>query len=364
MKILQLKYSLVSGGAERFVVDLSNRLQEKGCEVYLCTIRDDSIGNNGFYKNEISSKVKYINLKLKKGVNFTNIYYIGLLIKKIKPDVVHCHQNLVNYIFPLTAIFTNVKFFHTTHNEAPKEVKNKLEYWLRRFFFSTGMVKAITISNETSLSFFNYYKIKKYTEIYNGRKLPLPSTQVKSVNKFFSVLRKKNETVFLHVGRCSPQKNQKMLISVFNRLLDEGNSITLLIVGDGFDNSLLGEALKTMANKKIIFLGQKHNIADYFLNADAFCLTSIHEGMPITLIEALACGCTPICTPVGGIVDVVKNNITGYISESTLENDFYKSVVTYLNQKQFIKKETLKKIYAEQLSIETCAEKHLQLYNQ
>ncbi|GAB1452030.1 hypothetical protein MASR2M47_20860 [Draconibacterium sp.] len=66
MKILQIIYSLSSGGAERFVVDLSNELAEMTNDVVLCTLRDDSQGNNGFYKSEISSKVNYINLKLKK----------------------------------------------------------------------------------------------------------------------------------------------------------------------------------------------------------------------------------------------------------------------------------------------------------
>ena len=98
-----------------------------------------------------------------------------------------------------------------------------------------------------------------------------------------------------------PVKNQKVLIKAFNRLSVKNKSVVLLIIGDNYD-SHLGSELQQISNESIIFLGQKHNIADYYLNSDAFCLTSTNEGMPITLIEALACGCVPICTPVGGIV--------------------------------------------------------------
>jgi glycosyltransferase involved in cell wall biosynthesis len=361
MKILQIKYSLVSGGAERFVVDLSNELSDMGHDVYLSTLRDDSINNNGFYKNEISEKVKYINLKLKKGFRLTNIYHIGKLIKTIKPEVVHCHQNLVNYIFPLSIVFSKIKFFHTTHNDAPKEVNNFIEYWLRKYFFITEKVRAITISKETSKSFAKYYNSNKYTEIYNGRKTPLPSEEFWEVKKIIDNIRSKTKIVFLHIGRFAPQKNQELLINVFNRLINEGKPIALLIIGAGFDSEN-GNRLKSIASNNIYFLGEKHNVVDYYLNSDAFCLSSIHEGMPITLIEALACGCTPICTPVGGICDTVNNGSTGFLSESISEEDYYNVLNLYLRQKDTINKNSLINYYNSKFSIVKCANQHIQLF--
>ena len=362
MKILQIKYSLVSGGAERFVVDLSNELAYIGHHVYLATLLDDSINNNGFYNREISEKVNYINLKLNKGFRLSNIYHLGKLIKSIKPDVVHCHQNLVNYIFPLSIVFSKIKFFHTTHNDAPKEVNSFLEYWLRKFFFLTEKVRAITISKETSKSFANYYRSNKYTEIYNGRKKPLPSEEYEQVTKFIDKLRAKTKIIFLHIGRFAPQKNQELLINVFNRLINEGKPIVLLIIGAGFDSEK-GNRLKSIASNNIYFLGEKHNVTDYYLNSDAFCLSSIHEGMPITLIEALACGCTPICTPVGGICDTINNGSTGFLSESLSEDDFYNVLNLYLKQKDTISKDLLITYYNSNFSIIECANQHVKLFN-
>ena len=106
MRILQFIYELAPGGAERFVVDLCNSHANLRHEVILCVLRDDSIGNNGFYKKEISKSVQYMSLKIPEGLRFSNIHILYKVIKQIKPDVVHCHLNLINYIFPLTFLFS------------------------------------------------------------------------------------------------------------------------------------------------------------------------------------------------------------------------------------------------------------------
>jgi len=360
MKILHIIYSLESGGLERFVVDLLNEFSSSENEVTLCTLRDDSVLNNGFYKAEVLDSVNYINLKLNPGFKFSNIYSLFNIINKVKPDIVHCHGNLVNYIFPIT-LFLKKKYFYTIHNDASTEVGSKVEFFIRNYFFKRS-INSITISKETSNSFQDFYNHQNFIEIVNGRKNLVTSTNFFSVKEYFDELRKTSSHIFLHIGRCNPQKNQKMLINVFNRLIDEGKQIKLLILGDGF-NSKLGMELKSNSNENIIYLGIKHNVADYLYNADAFCLSSIHEGMPISLIESLSCGCTPICTPVGGIVNTIINGVSGYISKSISEKDYYESLNKYLNQKDKISKIKLIDYYKDNFSIENCAEQHINAYS-
>ena len=361
MKILQIIYSLASGGAERFVVDLCNELSLNGNDVYLCALRDDTINNQGFYRNDIADGINYINLQLPVGLRLSNITAIHNVIKQVKPDVVHCHQNLVNYVFPLTLFHKKIKFFYTVHSDAPKEVASRIEYSLRRYFFKNKKINAISISSETTKSFIDFYKISNCFEIVNGRQMPKKSEEFKEISTMFCNLRKLNDLLFVHIGRCATVKNQKMLINTFNRLINEDHKIVLLIIGNGFDNEL-GKELKSEANKNIHFLGEKHYIADYLLNADAFCLSSLYEGMPITLIESLACGCVPICTPVGGIVNTIKNGVTGFISKSVSEEDYYQSLKEYIENCDLVKKEKLIGYYNEKFSMEKCAKKHIQLY--
>lgn len=361
MKILEIIYSLASGGAERFVVDLSNELSEMNNTVILCTVQDDSKKNFGFYKDEISSKVIYRNLKFKEGFDIKNVYYFWKLLKEIKPDVVHCHLNVVNYLLPLSVIFPKIKFIHTIHNDASREVKSKTEFYARKFFYSNRFFNAITISDETTHSFIKLYKNHNYYQIYNGRKQPVQTDQFETVKKFIDEIREERSLIFIHVGRCNKQKNQQMLINAFNRLITENKSVALLIIGAGFETDL-GQNLKKISSKYIYFLGQKENVVDYYLNSDAFCLSSIHEGMPITLIEAFACGCTPVCTPVGGITDSIQNEITGYLSKSISEDDYYNALTEYIDNKDKIKKESLINHYNSKFSISECAMLHLELF--
>lgn len=361
MKIIQLVYSLGPGGAERFVVDLSNELSRQGHEVTLCVFRDDRLGNSGFYRNDLSDKLNYINLRIPKGLRFGNILILYRLIKKLKPDVVHSHLNLVNYVFPLTLIFPKIKFFHTIHSIPKSEVKSSLEYRLRSYFYLKLRMKAVTISEEVTRSFLSYYKFSSYSEIYNGRALPKPTSAFSEVKNDIQKFRDDGSTIFLHIGTCNAAKNQRMLISAFNKIMKNEDHALLMIIGSGFDSEE-GRNLKTLAGDKIIFLGERHNVSDYLLNADAFCLSSVREGMPISLIEAFACGCTPICTPIGGLINTIKNGETGYLSKSVSETDYYAALRDYLENKNKIRKEDLITYYNNYFSIEECAKKYLSLY--
>ena len=63
---------------------------------------------------------------------------------------------------------------------------------------------------------------------------------------------------------------------------------------------------------------------------DAMCLPSIWEGLPVTLLEALSVGCVPICSNVGGIPNVVVSGVNGFLSDSSSEEDYYKTMKTFL----------------------------------
>jgi glycosyltransferase involved in cell wall biosynthesis len=84
--------------------------------------------------------------------------------------------------------------------------------------------------------------------------------------------------------------------------------------------------------------------------------------MPISLIESLACGCIPICTPVGGIVDTIEDAITGFLSKTIKEDDYYQAVMNFYNKKSEINKQFLIEYYKSNFSIEECTSKHINLY--
>lgn len=91
MKIIEIIYSLSSGGAERFVVDLSNEFVAKGNDVLLCTLLDDKKNNRAFYKFELNQKIEYVNLGYEK-LGISCILSIYKLINKYKPDKINCKR--------------------------------------------------------------------------------------------------------------------------------------------------------------------------------------------------------------------------------------------------------------------------------
>ena len=361
MKILQFIYELVPGGAERFVVDLTNELALNN-ETILYSLRDDTNGNSGFYVPEINQKVTYVNLKIKPGFKPGLIWAFFKIIKNEKPDIVHCHLNLVNYFFLLSLLFhKKVRFFYTIHNPPETEVKSAVEKIIRQFFFRHNFFVPVAISEATKISFQNYHKLTEVPVIYNGRKFSGKTINYSKTVDELSLFKKTRKTlIFCHVSRYDEiQKNQLMLVRVFNRLMDEGYDIILLIIGEGFENA---DPLKVLAKDHIHFLGIKSNVNDYLYASDAFCLSSNFEGMPISLIEAFGCGCVPVCTPVGGIINTIENGVNGFLSKTVSENDYMEAVKQFINQGNTIDKERLIRYYHENFSIEKCASGYIKLY--
>jgi glycosyltransferase involved in cell wall biosynthesis len=169
-----------------------------------------------------------------------------------------------------------------------------------------------------------------------------------------------NTKVFIHVARFHPQKNQQLLVDAFNQLHKLGYDFVLIILGGGFDKD--GKELIKESCNKIHYLGLKNNVSDYLSCADAFCLTSIYEGLPISLLEAISCGVVPICTKVGGIPDVVNSSSIGLLSDDVSSDSYVSILIQYLSGQEEFSREELKCYFNNNFSMRTCALKYLGIF--
>lgn len=359
MKILEIIPQLNSGGAERFTVDLSNELSEHN-EVILLTYYD--INSFGFYANEISSKIRVISMQKKKGFSFILSFKLLALIRKINPDIVHMHLDAILYLIPSVYLLKST-FFMTIHNTADKEAGGKIGSYLRKLCFRNNKIMPITISDESRKSFIEYYGIDA-PMIFNGRDIPKSIRISEDVAGEFQKYKKTPSTkVIVNLARINVVKRQPMLAKVARRLYDEGYDFSVLMIGNNQNQSLLAE-IQSYECPSVYILGERHNPLEYLSLSDAYCLCSSYEGMPISLIEALGVGCIPVCTPVGGIVDVVKDGTNGFLTNDLSENSLYLTLKRFLKSSdedlQIIKKNAIESY--RPYSMTECCKKYESLF--
>ncbi|RPH30288.1 MAG: glycosyltransferase [Bacteroidales bacterium] len=326
-KIVEIIPQLPSGGAERFVVDLSNELA-KTHEVTLVIFFP--LSKDWFYLNELSENVKVVSLnKRKLGFDFSMFIKLLWLLRVEKPKIVHLHLRSINYAFLSVLTLRRIHFFYTVHNDAFVDSGGRFSRMLRKFFFKKGLITPITISDVSLSSFQKAFSISAPL-VYNGRSIT-PLTDLSRVDHEIEMLKKTpNTIVFLNVASIQPSKNQLMLANVINRLVSEGNDIILLLVGRVAYPEIEQSILELNCDC-IHILGERNDPRTYMAKSDVFCLSSLYEGMPISLIEAFSVGLVPICTPVGGIVNMIRNGENGILSNDISLEEYYYSVKEYLS---------------------------------
>lgn len=356
MKILQVIYSLCSGGAERFVVDLSNRLaQGRDNEVVILVVNDLQMEGCSHYLSDVKDNVRVISLGLR-GLGIRSVLGILKAIKRERPDVVHCHSNLILLYLP--ALFYKMpRYVHTLHNLANKCLVWKWCKPINRHLYSSK-VQAVTISGECSQSYRSLYGLANDYMIINGREKIQLTANAGKVKKEVDSLTGGKRPVFINIARFDPQKNHKLLFDVFGRLFTEGSNAQLLVVGARHE----GNMVRYKDHPNIHIIGEKRNVADYLAQADYFILSSIYEGLPLTLLEAMSMGVIPVCTPAGGIKDVIRDGDNGFLAKGFDTESLYDAVEKSIKNKKCILTEHLIKEYATKYSITTCVERYLKAY--
>jgi glycosyltransferase involved in cell wall biosynthesis len=108
------------------------------------------------------------------------------------------------------------------------------------------------------------------------------------------------------VGRLCEVKNHSMLIESVAKLKEEGIDARFAIVGDGHLRRRLEEQARELdVADRCVFTGFRDDAASLYADFDIAALTSLNEGTPLTLIEAMSCGCAVASTEVGGVVDLM-----------------------------------------------------------
>ncbi|RMG06101.1 MAG: glycosyltransferase family 1 protein [Acidobacteria bacterium] len=340
MKIVRIIARLNVGGPARHVIWLTKALQGESFQSVLVTgtVPDGEEDMSYFaHENGITPIVipeMSRELSIKDLVSFIKIYKILL---REKPDIIHTHTAKAGTLGRLAGFFykwlswglfigkpRKVKLIHTYHGHIFHSYYGQLK---TKFFLLI----------EKTLAFFATDKIvvisdKQFEEIHEkfgvGRRsqfvvIPLgidlqPFLDVKKEGKEFRrEIRVKDDEILVGiVGRLTEIKNHKFFLRVVKLCHEKRRKVKFVIIGEGHLRAELEQlANKLGINDAVVFAGNRKDIS-FYGGLDVVALTSLNEGTPLSLIEAMASGIPVISTMVGGVVDLLGkklNYVDGFI---------------------------------------------------
>jgi glycosyltransferase involved in cell wall biosynthesis len=360
MKILHMCESLARGGG---IASFVSNLTYSQSEVYDVTI---GLVNQMPYKSwvDISSNIKVVEFgKSRVGFSVKYPIYIYNYIRKSKFDIVHIHSSFLYYALAVLFLHNSIKFVYTVHSDAVQENSSRWDrvfFWLKKMCFRLGWMHPVTISKASKESFDKLYGMDSKL-IVNGVKRINASCRSSVLDRYRYTA---NTKIFYHPGRISEAKNQVMLCEAVHHLILSGEDVVLIISGIKQDISIYNQ-LENFFSDRIVYIGERSDVLDLLCEADAMCLSSKWEGMPIVLLEALSVGCIPVCTPVGGISEIIQDGYNGLLSSSGSLDDYIDALYRYirLSNEDTTKMRALAKDTFDEYTIEKCSLNYCQFYD-
>jgi teichuronic acid biosynthesis glycosyltransferase TuaC len=152
--------------------------------------------------------------------------------------------------------------------------------------------------------------------IYNGvdRSLFFPEADKRNLRLQLNL--PVDQVLLIFIGNCIKSKGLPELSEAFLGLAMKHTNSHLIVVGDGpLRAPFEAESVDAGLRDRLTFTGRidQRRTAEYMRAADIFVLPSHEEGMPNALLEAMACGVAPIVTPVGGVIEILKDGANGIL---------------------------------------------------
>jgi len=340
-KIAFLINSMAGGGAERVVSNLLNNLSRENRELFLVVLEDK------FYY-QIPNDVKIINLRAK----FFGFFKFKKIIKENQINLVFSFLGRSNYTNILAKLFGSGHKVYINERVNPLEMHRALNlkailnrFLLRKLYKKADLIFCNSLGIRDSLNKNFNIGLNKIKVIYN------PIDIEKIQNLCHNNLESEYQEIFRHpviinIGRLTKQKGQEYLIRAFKIIRGPTSAISqrsdlskakLVILGEGELENELRELTKSLGLKNdVFFLGWQKNPFKFLARAKVFVLSSLWEGLPNTLIEALACGVPAVSTDCSsGPNEIIENNKTGILVPVKNEQTLAQAIVKLLNNPSF-----------------------------
>lgn len=313
MKKILFIVEAMGGGVFTYIVDLTNELANS-YEMYVAySIRKQTPVN---YKQYFDKRIHLIEVKnFVRSINPTKdiraFFEIRRIARFVRPDAIHLHSSKAGAIGRIAFDGEKIPLFYTPHGYSFL-MKNTTP--MKRMLYKAvevfcGRLNCTTISCSEGENKESRKLTKRTACVSNGINIAELQNYIERVQK-----RKHPFTVFT-IGRICYQKGPAR----FNEIAEALPNIRFLWIGDGE----LREEL-TASNIEITGWVERKEALSFAINADVFILTSLWEGLPISLIEAMYMKKPCVVSDVIGNRDVIQNGQNGFVCESV--KDFLRAI--------------------------------------
>jgi glycosyltransferase involved in cell wall biosynthesis len=370
-KVCVIITKLELGGAQKVALYCAGSLNKENFETFIIS------GMGGYLDREVFGKFKIYQLnnlirKISIVKDFKALIDIYSILKKEKPDIVHTHSSKAGILGRIAAKLAGIKFIvHTIHGYGFNDTQNILIKYFYIFLekfcakFSNKLIAVSKKDIETGVK----YKIAKEenfvliragidTEFYKNY---IPKLELKK-----SLNISENKKLVTMVAPFKPQKNIFDFVCACKIVAEKNPDVFFVLVGDGTQRKDIESLIKKLGLEKNFFLlGWRTDIAEILKSSDIFVLTSLWEGLPCSIIEAMCCGKPVVANNVGGVNEVVKDGKTGFLIEKLDYRLTAQKINILLENVQLSKSfsENAKNFITQEFNIDFNTRQHEELYN-
>jgi glycosyltransferase involved in cell wall biosynthesis len=303
-KLVILTTSLKKAGAETQAVRMAVGMSERGWSVTIISL----LPICDFVKTLKQAGVEYKTLNIKSFFSlFGSSIRLLKILRKIKPVVMVTFNYHANILGKVLGRLSGVSVIASIRNEFfGGVIREKLEQATGRLAKLTTTNSRIVARSLVERKIANREKIQ-----FIPNMITIPDLDITPEQK--NEIRHKAgcgavDFLWISVGRLEKAKNIPCLIKAFEVASAQLPDIRLAVVGYGsLENEIMGLIEKSSAIEKIKFLGEQNNILELMASSNAFVMSSVWEGMPNAVIEAMSMGLPVVATSVGGVEELVDN---------------------------------------------------------
>jgi len=313
IKVLQVIWALSYGGAERVVMDISQALDREKFDVHICCTNGKGVFAESMEKQGIPVHVLA-------DAEWKPVYLSGLklvrLLRKERPAVLHSHGSGPLFDASFARLFYRVPLYvHTFHYGNYPHCSRKT--LMAERVAARMPDQLVAVSNAQRSALVQYLKIppSKIRTIWNGvAKNPNIGNQELIEAKKRELGIEPGDLTLGTVAIFSEQKGLAYLMESAARVMNILPNARFILVGDGpLRPELEKKARNIGLDSRVLFTGLRTDVQELLLAFDVFLMSSLWEGMALTLLEAMAAGKPVVATDVGDNSRIIKHGITGYI---------------------------------------------------